>query len=78
FTSVIVVAKTSKTMLNSSGENGHPYFVPVHAISYLTDHCRHFTEKVIQVVISTSRKSQGIGGKYHAINNTNDPGNGYK
>ena len=28
FSSLIVVAKTSKTMLNSSGENGHPCLVP--------------------------------------------------
>ena len=28
FSSLIAVAKTSKTMLNSSGENGHPRLVP--------------------------------------------------
>ena len=28
FSSLIVVAKTSKTMLNSSGETGHPCLVP--------------------------------------------------
>ena len=28
FSSLIVVAKTSKTMLNSSGESGHPCLVP--------------------------------------------------
>ena len=28
FSALIAVAKTSKTMLNSSGENGHPYLVP--------------------------------------------------
>ena len=28
FTSLIAVAGTSKTMLKSSGENGHPYLVP--------------------------------------------------
>ena len=28
FSSLIVVAKTSKTMLNSSGESGHPWLVP--------------------------------------------------
>ena len=28
FSALIVVAKTSKTMLNSSGENGHAYLVP--------------------------------------------------
>ena len=28
FSSLIAVAKTSKTMLNSSGENGHPCLVP--------------------------------------------------
>ena len=28
FSSLIDVAKTSKTMLNSSGESGHPYLVP--------------------------------------------------
>ena len=28
FSSLSVVAKTSKTMLNSSGESGHPYLVP--------------------------------------------------
>ena len=28
FSSLISVAKTSKTMLNSSGESGHPYLVP--------------------------------------------------
>ena len=28
FSSVIAVAKTSKTMLNKSGENGYPYLVP--------------------------------------------------
>ena len=28
FSSLTAVAKTSKTMLNSSGKNGHPCFVP--------------------------------------------------
>ena len=28
FSSVVAVAKTSKTMLNKSGENGYPYLVP--------------------------------------------------
>ena len=28
FSALIAVAKTSKTMLNSSRENGHPYLVP--------------------------------------------------
>ena len=28
FSSLIAVAKTSKTMLNNSGENGQPYLVP--------------------------------------------------
>ena len=28
FSSLIVVPKTSKTMLNSSGESGHPFLVP--------------------------------------------------
>ena len=28
FSAPIVVAKTSKTMLNSSGESGHPCLVP--------------------------------------------------
>ena len=28
FSSLIVVTKTSKTMLNSSGESGHPCLVP--------------------------------------------------
>ena len=28
FSSLIVVAKTSETMLNSSGESGHPCLVP--------------------------------------------------
>ena len=28
FSALITVAKTSKTMLNSSGESGHPYLVP--------------------------------------------------
>ena len=28
FSALIVVAKTSKTMLNSSGESGHPCLVP--------------------------------------------------
>ena len=28
FSSLIAVAKTSKTMLNSSGESGHSYLVP--------------------------------------------------
>ena len=28
FSSLIVVAKTSRTMLNNSGENGHPCLVP--------------------------------------------------
>ena len=28
FSALIVVAKTSKTMLNSSDENGYPYLVP--------------------------------------------------
>ena len=28
FSALIAVAKTSKTMLNSSGENGHPCLVP--------------------------------------------------
>ena len=28
FSSLVVVAKTSKTMLNSSGESGHPCLVP--------------------------------------------------
>ena len=28
FSSLIAIARTSKTMLNNSGEGGHPYFVP--------------------------------------------------
>ena len=28
FSSLIAVSKTSKTMLNNSGESGHPYLVP--------------------------------------------------
>ena len=28
FSALIAMAKTSKTMLNSSGESGHPYLVP--------------------------------------------------
>ena len=28
FHSVISMARSSKTMLNNSGENGHPYLVP--------------------------------------------------
>ena len=28
FLSLITVAKSSKTMLNTSGESGHPYLVP--------------------------------------------------
>ena len=28
FSSLIAVAKTAKTMLNNSGENGQPYLVP--------------------------------------------------
>ena len=28
FSALIALAKTSKTMLNSSGESGHPYLVP--------------------------------------------------
>jgi len=28
FSALIAVAKTFKTMLNSSGESGHPYLVP--------------------------------------------------
>ena len=28
FSSLIAITRTSKTMLNNSGEGGHPYFVP--------------------------------------------------
>lgn len=49
--------------------------VSTHAILIIADISQ---KEVIQVVILASRKTHGIGGKYHAINNTNHPGSAYK
>ena len=68
--------KRSKNYNQAHGKCGYFHGCRVHTCNL--DHCRHFTKEVMQVVISTLGKTHGIGGKYHAINNTNYPGSAYK
>ena len=64
FSSLIAVVKTSKTMLNSSGESGHPCLVSYHAhmdTLSLTKEARTYNgEKTISLTSGAGKTGQPL------------------